>query len=187
MLQALNDRGRLDNTIVIVTSDHGESFKEHGYYLHGHSLYLEQIKVPLILNWRNKIPAGQSVSRPVSNASLPATIADLTTGSENSFPAPSLVDLWQGATAADWPDPQAATPKKNWAPPGSPAERGSLQCVIDEKYHLIVHELLPPELYQWASDPNEVHDLAESPAVAPLLQGLMSRIIGQKFRRSFEK
>lgn len=46
------------NTFVILTADHGEEFLEHGNWFHGHTLFEECVKVPLILRWPDKIPVG---------------------------------------------------------------------------------------------------------------------------------
>jgi Sulfatase len=54
LLDRLESRGLLDKTVVIVTSDHGEQFFEHGSWRHGMNLYDEQVHVPLIL----RLPAG---------------------------------------------------------------------------------------------------------------------------------
>ena len=53
-LAALEARGLYDAALVIVTSDHGEEFAEHGGYAHAHSLYNELLHVPLVI----KYPAG---------------------------------------------------------------------------------------------------------------------------------
>ena len=58
LLETLRERGRFDNTLVVVTSDHGESFGEHGEFYHGKVLYEENIRVPLVV----KLP-GQQESR----------------------------------------------------------------------------------------------------------------------------
>jgi arylsulfatase A-like enzyme len=64
LLDELKKRGKLDNTLVILTSDHGESFGEHGFYFHGHSLYREQVNVPMLLRWpRISQPARTALSR----------------------------------------------------------------------------------------------------------------------------
>src|SRR5690606_40778061 len=47
LLDALERRGLLDNTIVIVTSDHGEEFGEHDVFTHGNTLYDPALRVPL--------------------------------------------------------------------------------------------------------------------------------------------
>ncbi|MDP6946407.1 MAG: sulfatase-like hydrolase/transferase, partial [Myxococcota bacterium] len=49
LLLQLHEKGRLADTIVVVTSDHGEAFGEHGVQTHGQSLYEEELRVPLIL------------------------------------------------------------------------------------------------------------------------------------------
>lgn len=49
LLDALDQRGFLDDTLVVFVSDHGEEFLDHGHYGHGSSLYQEQIHVPLII------------------------------------------------------------------------------------------------------------------------------------------
>jgi len=45
----------LDNTIIILTSDHGEEFWEHGNYEHGHSVYDEVLRVPLIIGYGHNL------------------------------------------------------------------------------------------------------------------------------------
>lgn len=54
LLEGLDELGKLDNTLVVVTSDHGEEFFEHGGKLHGRTLHTESLHVPWILWW----PAG---------------------------------------------------------------------------------------------------------------------------------
>jgi len=49
VVDALRSAGRLDRTIVIVTGDHGEAFREHGVVLHTTTLYEEMIHVPLVV------------------------------------------------------------------------------------------------------------------------------------------
>lgn len=54
-LDKIRELGLMDNTIIIITSDHGEAFLEHGYGDHGWSLYNEEIDIPLII----KLPEGE--------------------------------------------------------------------------------------------------------------------------------
>jgi len=70
-------RGVLDRTIVVVTSDHGEQFGEHGLRGHANSLYLPVLEVPLMLRYPARVPAGRRVTQAVSLRDLPATILDL--------------------------------------------------------------------------------------------------------------
>jgi len=49
LTQALKQRGRWENTLFMLTSDHGEEFWDHGKFEHGHSLFGELVRVPLIV------------------------------------------------------------------------------------------------------------------------------------------
>lgn len=80
-LDELEKQGILEDTLVIVTGDHGHAFFEHGIYGHGRHLYNEFIHVPLIIYSQGL--ENQRISKPVSLVDLPYTIARLA-GSEYS-------------------------------------------------------------------------------------------------------
>lgn len=65
MLAGLEAAGRLENTLVIVTADHGEEFLDHGKKGHQHSLFEEVVRVPLIAHWPGQISAGGVVETQV--------------------------------------------------------------------------------------------------------------------------
>lgn len=75
LIQGLEDRNLLKKTIVVITSDHGEAFLEHGQPYHGRALYEEAIRVPLII----RVPRqkGRRVGGPVSIIDVPETLANL--------------------------------------------------------------------------------------------------------------
>ncbi len=58
LVEALQAAGRWDNTLFVLTSDHGEAFAEHGVLGHNETLYEEMLRVPLIL----RLPGGQRPS-----------------------------------------------------------------------------------------------------------------------------
>ena len=94
LLDTLQGQGLLENTLVIMTSDHGESFGDHGLFLHGTSLYFDETAVPLVI-LSPDAPANRVVSEPVSLRDLPATVLDkigLSAGSP--FPGHSLAAFW---------------------------------------------------------------------------------------------
>ncbi|MDX1394695.1 MAG: sulfatase [Gemmatimonadota bacterium] len=97
LLDALESRGALDNTIVIVTSDHGEEFAEHGPGLltHGRTLYLPVIHVPLVVRYPGRVRAGLRHDGAVSIRDIPATVMDLA-GAEHGFPGESLAPILTG-------------------------------------------------------------------------------------------
>jgi arylsulfatase A-like enzyme len=80
LLGALAARGQLDRTVVAVTADHGEEFEEHGRLGHGHSLYGEVLRVPLILAGHPRLPAGERRREPVSLVDVAATLLELAGG-----------------------------------------------------------------------------------------------------------
>jgi arylsulfatase A-like enzyme len=75
LFEYLEENGRLDNTLVFITSDHGELFGEHKIYLHANSLYEDLVRVPLIILWPDKIKPDLWENR-VSLLSIPSTILD---------------------------------------------------------------------------------------------------------------
>ncbi|MFO8055913.1 MAG: sulfatase [bacterium] len=75
---ALEYEGLLDNTLIIITSDHGEEFKEHGGLEHGKTLYQEVIHVPLIIAGPMIKNPGRSISCPVTTLDLMPTILEIT-------------------------------------------------------------------------------------------------------------
>jgi arylsulfatase A-like enzyme len=97
LLDQLQRGGLLDNTVVIITSDHGEAFGDHGHFGHGPGVYLEEVGVPLVI-LAPGAPAGRVVESPVSLRDLPATVVDLLALSAGApFPGRSLAAYWHSA------------------------------------------------------------------------------------------
>ena len=76
-LSQLEARGLLENTVIVVTSDHGESFLEHGRWNHGTGLYQEEIHTPLLLVLPGSKLAGSRITDPVQTHDLYPTVFDL--------------------------------------------------------------------------------------------------------------
>ena len=74
LLDTFEREGALENTIIVVTSDHGEAFMEHGTTEHGWNLYPEVLLVPLIVVWPGQVPAGERVSAQVRSVDLMPTL-----------------------------------------------------------------------------------------------------------------
>ena len=55
----LEERGMMQNTLLVVTADHGEEFFEHGSKGHNKSLFEEVLRVPLIVHWPGRVAAGR--------------------------------------------------------------------------------------------------------------------------------
>ena len=88
LLDALQVQGLLENTEVIITSDHGESFGDHGSFCHSYTVNLDEVGVPLVI-LSPAVPRGREVDSPVSLRDLPATVVDLL-GLSDGSPFPGL-------------------------------------------------------------------------------------------------
>src|SRR5262249_41145502 len=144
LLAALDARGVLRDTLVVFTSDHGESLGEHGFWMHRGCLFREQIRVPLVL-WAPGLVPVRRVDVPVSNVSLAATLVErLGLDARGLSPVPSLVPLLRApadAAPPDWPDPIAEIARHPWSEYRSrPVFRGDMRVLVHGSWHLIRHE-----------------------------------------------
>lgn len=73
----LRERRLLDNSVIIVTADHGEEFFEHGYWGHGLTMFEEVTHVPLIIWGPGRIPQGRRSTETVGHIDLMPTILAL--------------------------------------------------------------------------------------------------------------
>lgn len=76
LLGRLDRLGLAANTLVVVTSDHGEAFGEHGVFLHD-DLYEGTLRVPLVLRWPGRLPAGKRITEPADLLDVVPTLLDL--------------------------------------------------------------------------------------------------------------
>lgn len=87
LLQALRERGALDDTIVIVTADHGEHLGEHHLMDHQFTLFEEVLRVPLIVHYPERFTPGRDES-PVTNGDVFPTLLELAGVEPPSVPSP---------------------------------------------------------------------------------------------------
>lgn len=171
MLDELRRRGILDQTVVIVTADHGEHLGEHSLYGHAGSLYEAEVHVPLVISAPALgLPSGAQVPEPVSLRELAATVVDLAgTRAVVPFPGASLKRYWDepakvGAKAAGPVLSEVDNPLKIPHANGgrSPAFRGSIKALADGEWSYVRNGDGREELYDLTRDPGELHDLAGS-------------------------
>ncbi len=77
LLEGLGERGLRENTLIVFLSDHGEEFFDHGGFEHGHTLFDELIKVPLVFSLPGTVPANVRVGAQVRLLDVLPTILDL--------------------------------------------------------------------------------------------------------------
>lgn len=180
MFRKLDADGTLENTWVIITSDHGEEFGEHGLYGHGRSLYAEELRVPLVIVPPGGVERGRVVEDPVSTRNLPATIADFVDPAAPSpFPGRSLSRFWS-ARADRSIDPILFDVRVRAGassdPRVAPALRGPMRAILLDGGMLIRNADRSEELYDFATDPGECVNLAARPAFTAQRQRLSKRL-----------
>lgn len=162
LLGELRARGALDQTLVVLTSDHGELFGEHGLYEHTSNLYHKLLHVPLVLRLPERVPAGLVTDRVVSLRDLPATITDLALpGNAHPFPGTSLASLWREVGTAPPSAALALVERGVRSDSSLPFTRGDMVSLHDDRWHFVRnYGTGREELYCYREDPFEATDHA---------------------------
>lgn len=153
LMSALNDSGYADNTVVMFSSDHGDMMGERGMWFKK-TLYNPAIQVPMII--AHPEHAGTRISTPVSLLDVFPTMLDLaqipTDQITTAYDGRSLLPAVQGNTIegpvfAEHIDGGTEAPRV---------------CVIDGEHKLVLSRAYPTQLFNLASDPLELNNLAGS-------------------------
>ena len=184
LMGELERRGAANNTVVMIVSDHGEGFGEHGLFTHRDALYRELIRVPLLVRWPGHVPSHARFSTPVSIADIPATVMDLLKAPPTAaMPGQSLALAWTNPAAAAastrYPVQELAHmpfDEFNWVP----AFKGAMRSVTTSAWHYIEHDTLGAELFDLERDPQELSNVIGLPDNAPIAR----QLAGQLHRKS---
>lgn len=147
--------GLTDKTLIIVTSDHGTEFYEHGRFDHGFTLYREQLHVPLIMRMPGQT-SGMAIKDRVSSVDVMPTILDLLDvdvppAAQKQLRGQSLVNVLRGEHVAR--DVFAETDYRQYT--------YKRAIVTPEGWKLIYTlETKTRELYDLIEDPKELNDLS---------------------------
>ncbi len=170
LLDALAESGLDDRTLVILTSDHGEAFGEHGFLLHNVSLYDEVIRVPLVIRFpaRLGVAPGRHAGV-VEIRQLAATVCDVLAVEGCPRLSTSLLDVVRdGDEASGFALSFSSTPS---------GER--LAGVVSKEHKLVVGADGSRQLFDLAADPGETRDVAgERPEVADRLAAQLESASG---------
>ena len=157
IVKTLKELNLYDDTLIVVTSDHGEEFWEHGMFGHAHTVYREVLHVPLIIKPSRRVQP-RRVRQPVSVTSVYATILAMCSMARETDRAlaPSLTPTWGPA------------PKPVVVPciVGSHNQLGEPQISIQyDNFKFIRRQgSKVEELYDIASDPGEQNNRAATDA-----------------------
>lgn len=161
LLDELRRRGVLDNTIIIITSDHGEQFGEHGLTGHANSLYLSLLHVPLLIRYPARVAGHTRVAAPVTLRDLAATVIDLAGLSRQvRLPGTSFAATTGDAGSARDGSAMVAEVERAIRPePNTPVRFGPMRSLLDERFHYIRRGDGFEELFDYRADPSELRNL----------------------------
>jgi arylsulfatase A-like enzyme len=171
LFRGLARRGRLPDTVVIVTADHGEEFWDHGRFFHGQSLYDELLHVPLIVHLPHR-GRGRVVDSPVSTVDLLPTIAEAAGLPDVARDGRSLVPLVAGAAEPE-ADARTVFATVSYAEPRTPPRQA-----VRSRDAKLIHNVEDGtyEVYDLAHDRGERRNLGPDAPVAGALRATLDTV-----------
>jgi len=175
VLAELESLGLTENTLVVVTSDHGEELGEHDLWEHNF-MYQTNLRVPLVMSWPGHLPAGKRVAPLVESVDLVPTLCQLMGLAGPSDPDGEERGLVDGVSLLPVVNGEATSVK-----PYSFAENGRFVSIQNATHKLIVARATltaagwatalqgsgeRPRYFNLADDPNETRNLFPDQAQA---------------------
>lgn len=160
LMNGLQQRGLRQNTVVIITSDHGEEFGEHGQLGHGFGVTMPLLNVPLVIVYPNKLTPGLRVSSPIEIQRLAATVMRFTGGPDRSIGGRSLVAFWTTGMAQPVNPFTAYSIDQNIA------------SVVTPGLHMTRDRRGREQLFNPTDDPLELRNLINEPSLAAVRDSL---------------
>jgi len=176
VLACLARLGLDDNTLVVYTTDHGDQLGERGLWWK-HTLFEDSVRVPLLMRWRNVLPAGQRRAQVVNLIDVAATMLD-------ALEAPPLphaqgrgfLDVARDPCAA-WIDETFVEHCTDSVPAWTGGRPVQQRMVRSGRWKLIYYHGEPMQLFDLQSDPCERNDLANDAGCADVRERLLARVL----------
>lgn len=168
LIDAMDESGELDRSIVVLTGDHGEALGDHGLQYHASALFDEQLRVPLVLTGPG-VPRGEVRETPVGLLDLADTLADLL-----GVPPPADSQAASFAALVVAPLPDGAPPPPVFAEVDE--DTGLQRMVVVWPWKLIQYVHLHTfELFDLGRDPGEhINVFDAAPDDARRLQSVLA-------------
>ena len=177
LFTALEARGILEDTIVVINGDHGETLYEHECWFDHHGLYDNVLHVPLIIRYPKKVPAGKRVIGFNQHKDLVPTVLELADiNTPIDFDGQSLMKLVRGEVPSF--ESEIYLTECTWMRKhGLRTPQWKLIVALEPDFHFKPEV----ELYNLIEDPLENANVADShPDVVELLQGRMNASIQKR-------
>jgi arylsulfatase A-like enzyme len=166
-LQKLSDLGLIEDTLIMVVSDHGEEFWDHGGVGHGHQIHQELIHVPFTLYWKGTIPAGVRIPDNHDHGCMVPTLYEaMKLDAPSHLEGTSVLSRALGRTR---PGPHA----------GFSTHQGDRQAVWSDRHKLLKRGPVNTYLYDIQEDPGCKKDLdADHPVTLQYMHALLGQFHG---------
>jgi len=181
IFNALEAHSIMDETIVILNGDHGETLYDHECWFDHHGLYDVTLHVPLIIRYPGRIPAGSRISGYNQHKDLVPTIMDLAEIDGGiDYDGDSLMALVDGTVSSF--DSEFYITECTWMRKhGWRTPQWKLMIALEPDFHFKP----PVELYNLVEDPDENRNLAgELPEVVNLLKRRMNNWIRKRVKET---
>jgi arylsulfatase A-like enzyme len=178
VLEALEQCGAADHTIVVLTADHGDLCGGHRMMDKHYVMYDDVVKVPLVVRWPGVVAAGQRCDRFVHPLlDIPPTILEvLGLDVPEFFHGRSLMPLWRGEEASEWR--QAAVATYNGQQFGLYTQR----MIRTREWKYVWNTTDVDELYNLREDPAELNNRIRDPQCKDVLKALRAELYEQLAR-----
>jgi len=171
ILDALDELGMADNTVVVHTSDHGDLTGSHRLFNKGPMMYDETYRIPLVVRWPGVVESGSRSGEFVRLLDLMPTFLEWADCEvPDGLHARSIDPLLQGETPDDWPQSTYAQYH------GDEFGLYSQRMVRTDQYKFVYNGPDRNELYDLDADPHELQNLIDHPEYADTKAELAGRL-----------
>jgi choline-sulfatase len=176
VLDTLAREGLAEDTLVVYTTDHGDQLGERGLWWK-HTLFEDSVRVPAILRWPGRLPAGERRTQVVDLLDVAATMATALGGP--ALPYGHGRDLLPVArdASAPWIDEIFAEHCTDTVPAWTGGQTAQQRMIRSGNWKLIYAHGYPVQLYDLASDPHERRDLGGIAEHAAVRERLLARVL----------
>jgi arylsulfatase A-like enzyme len=169
----LDEMGIAENTIVVFTSDHGELLGDHGIWMKGPFHYEQLINIPLLIQWKNHLPAGYRIDTIHSLVDLAPTLLSLC-----NLPIPNE---WDGLDCSnEWMGTRSGLRKQALVEYVDEPKKLRLKTIVTDRYKITYYPTKSyGELYDLQKDPGEINNLWDEPSFQNIKQTMLMNLLDE--------
>jgi arylsulfatase A-like enzyme len=175
--KALADAGQLDNTLIVVTGDHGYFYGEHGLSVERRLAYEEGIRIPIVMRYPPLIKAGSKPDRLALTIDFAPTFVELARGAiPAQYQGSSLLPLMKGGVPANW---RKSILVEYFSDTVFPRMRKMGYHAVRDEHWKYIHydeQVNADELYDLTIDPYELKNMARDSAASDALLKMQSEL-----------